>query len=396
MPRLLVLGKEIPRLKCVKWDEWQNHNLLDYQALLIDCRSPSRMSGNQKLADLLVQFMLHGHKVFVILPQAADIPSDNLALSVLPYTTMHLSPQKGKTLIPCTTLPLIHEYMTALDGHEFVISPRATVPNIPNGWSWQTTVSDNVKRAVCGQFAGAYIFHPPAPGRDGLAVKAILDFFHPEFEEPEPEDRPDWAKDVIARLPGMTKLESASADKIAEIARLRSELEANEIKRLGLERWAEMLWFDGVPLQNRVSEALELLGIPNKSNDPTGHAQDLQGSCAGHSLLFEVTGSTGSIGVEKGRQLLQWMADCDDPTNTKGILIGNAFRKNSPDQRPPSPNHKIFVKELEEMATRFHFGLLDVRDVYDLVVRKLGGEDVVTEQICKALQADGVISFSRR
>jgi hypothetical protein len=394
--RLLALGKDISRLNSIEWPERQKYNLLDYQGLLIDCRDPSRIFDNRSLTNVLIQFMQHGHSVFLILPEAKDIPVDGFNLSILPFLTLNLQLQKGKTLKKSLNSAFIAGYMTALNGHEFVISPRQTIQNLPYGWVWQITVSDNVDRAVCGQLGNAYILHPPASGRDPLAIKAILDFFKPDYEEPPPEERPDWLKEILSSMPGMAELESDSSKRRNEIARLQSELEMDDAKRLKLERWTEILWLDGIPLQNRVSDALGFLGIPNKSKDPTGHTQDLQGNCAGVPLLFEVTGSTGAIGVDKGRQLLQWIAECDDPTNTKGILIGNAFRKNCPEERPPSPNHKIFVKELEDLARRFHFGLLDVRDLFNLIVRKLHGEAIAIEHICGDLQGDGIIGFTKR
>jgi hypothetical protein len=171
-------------------------------------------------------------------------------------------------------------------------------------------------------------------------------------------------------------------------------LESDEAKKFELARWTDMLWLDGVPLQKRISEALSLLGIANESKDPTGHSQDLEASFAGRSFLFEVTGSNGAITIDKGRQLLQWLSECADPTNSKGILIGNAFRKHAPSARPPSANHRLFVKELEDMANKFHLGLVDVRDIFALVVRKLGGEAIEAAHICEQLKADGVIRFS--
>lgn len=165
-------------------------------------------------------------------------------------------------------------------------------------------------------------------------------------------DRPDALHDVSAQLPGMAELVAASSAKRAEIAHLQSELERDETKRLELARWAEILWLDGVPLQMRLSEALTLLGIPNESNDPTGHTQDLAGTFAGRSFLFEVTGSNGSIGIDKGGQLLQWLAECNDPANTKGILIANAFRKHPPERqhsgRRLSPRHAVGSRPLDE------------------------------------------------
>lgn len=395
MPRLLVLGKDIPRLKCVEWQDWHAHNLLDYQGLLIDCRNPSRISGNRALCDLLAQYMQHGHTVFLILPEATSVPVGGLDLSILPYLTLKLSPARGKTLKDVINSAFFQSYMTALQGHEITITPAQIVQHVPHGWAWQTTVSDNVNRAVCGQFARAYVFHAPASGRDGLAIKAILDFFQPDFEEPEREEPPEWSSRVTAQIPGVSDIRGRREQAHQEIAKLQSVIDTDAAKQRELEKWAEILWLDGVPLQVRVSEALALLGIPNESKDPTGHTQDLQGRCRDTPLLFEVTGSTGSIGIEKGRQLLQWITDCGDPTHTKGVLIGNAFRNNAPENRPPTANHKIFVKELEDMARRFHFALVDTRELFDVVIRKLGGEEVQVESVCTALRGDGVVKFAK-
>lgn len=396
MPRLLVVGKEIPRLKCVQWEEWKDYNLLDYQGLLIHCRSPSRISGDKDLSGLLAQYMQHGHTVFLILPEATDIPPGGLDLSVIPYVTLNLQLQKGKTLNDIMNSLMFQNYMKALRGHEMVINARPTVHNIPHGWNWQIAVADNVKRAVCGQFGRAYVFHPPAHGCDDLAIRAILDFFSPDFEEPEPDPAPEWAANIVATIPGVADIDTKTLRNSKEIARLQSEVSASEVERTKLARWAEMLWLTGVPLQQRVSEALALLGVPNHSENPTGHTHDLQGLCQGQALLFEVTASAGSIGVDKGRQLLQWIGEAKDPTNTKGILIGNAYRNDPPDKRPPSPDHKIFVKEVEDMAQRFHFALLDVRDLFELITRKIGGEEIKTETVCEALQADGPIRFAKK
>jgi hypothetical protein len=367
----------------VQWEEWKQYNLLDYQGLLIDCRNPSRISGDKELSGLLAQYMQHGHTVFLILPDVTDIPPGGLDLSVIPYLTLNLQLQKGKTLNNIINSALFQSYIEALRGHEIVINARATVQNIPYDWLWQIAVSDNVKRAVCGQFGRAYVFHPPSPGRDSLAMKAILDFFGPDLEEPEPDPAPEWATNIIAAIPGVADIEARTENNTKEIARLQSAVVVDEARRTKLARWAEMLWLTGVPLQQRVSEALGLLGVPNKSENPTGHTHDLQGICQGRAVLFEVTASTGSIGVEKGRQLLQWIGECEDPTNTKGVLIGNAYRNDPPDKRPPSPDHRIFVKEVEDMAHRFHFALLDVRDLFRLVIRKIAGEEITPESVVK-------------
>ncbi|MGA8408831.1 MAG: hypothetical protein WB680_16765 [Candidatus Acidiferrales bacterium] len=374
---------------------WQTHNLLDYQGLLLDCRKPSRIAQPQLLTKLLLEFMKNGHSVFVILPEARDLPDGGMPFDILPFVRLNVRGQKGKTLRQSINTPIFQDYAKALNGHEIVIDPQPMrAPNQPN-WHFQTAISDNVNTAVCGIYASALVFHPPALGRDDLMVKAILQHFKPDFEEPEPEEPPEWSRQVASQIPGVAEITARRTQTSQDIARLQSILDADELKQNELEKWTEMLWLAGIPLQTRVSEALALLGIPNESRNPTGHMEDLQGTCMGKPFLFEVTGSTGSIGVEKARQLLQWVGECADPANTKGVLIGNAYRNDPPERRPPSPDHKIFVREVDEMAHRFHFAVVEVRDLFSLVVKKLRGEDIKPEAFCEALQADGQVRFDK-
>jgi hypothetical protein len=199
-------------------------------------------------------------------------------------------------------------------------------------------------------------------------------------------DWSEWQAHNLLDYPGL----------LLDCRNLSSQLAVDESKRQELQRWSEMLWLTGVRLQTRVSEALAFLGVQNESKNPTGHVEDLEGTCLGRPVIFEVTASAGSIGVEKARQLLQWIGESADPTNTKGVLIGNAYRNEPPEKRPPTPDHKIFVKEAEDMAQKFHFGLLDVQDLFELVLRKLSGEDIRAEWICERLQTDGVIKFGNQ
>jgi uncharacterized small protein (DUF1192 family) len=396
MRRLLVVGKKIQRLPCLSWDELQAHNLLDYQGLLLDCRSAESQQQMQSVAGLLLPFMENRHTVYVILPEASTIQNRVLNLSILPHLLLTIEQQAGKTLNLVSHNSPFEMYFKCLNGHQLVFGTRV-MPRPGGGsqpWFWMDTVKDNVNRSVCGTYGTAYIFHPPARGLDTVAVKAILEDFKPDFDKPEPEQHPDWANKVATQIPGVAEIESRIAKVTAEISALESQLVADRESRQELERWAEVLWLDGLPLQERVSDALAYLGVPNKSEDPTAHSQDLLGSCMGSPILFEVTGSTGSIGIEKGRQLHQWIAQREDATVVKGVLVGNAYRKHPPEERPPSPHHKLFVKEVEDLAAKFHFALVDVRDLFGLVVRKLDGEDIRGEDVCKALQADGLIKFN--
>src|SRR5579871_6891667 len=283
MARLLVIGTKIPRLTCIEWQDCVNHNLLDYQGLLMDCREPSLVSQAPNLPKLLDPLMFHRHTVFIILPVV------QCNLDILPFLRLDLRLIKGKTLQISNQSQFIDEYVQTLQGHEITITATQTTLNIPHGWKWGATVCDNVGRAICGQYASAYILHPPPASNERAAINTILNFFNPDYAEPEAVLSPDWAASIAITLPGMDKLQETITIKKDEIATLQSQVDREEIKKAELARWTEILWLDGVPLQNRVSEALEFLGIPNKSSDLT----DLTGifCTSGSEREFTLEGS---------------------------------------------------------------------------------------------------------
>jgi len=376
---------------CVPWEELSDQNLLDYQGILFDCSQGWQIAEQLGLARQLYTFMSSGHTVFVILPRPSEISqSPRLELNFVPYLRLSFDLSKGKTLNLSTPIRIFVQYREALTGHEFVMRPEVQTGS---GWVWKAGITDNVSRPVCAVYGNAYLFHPVSRSADSRGLRAILEEFKPDYDEPEPQPSPQWAEGIAVDIPGFIEADREIAESMEQIRAMEHRIGHSRIKKESLTKWVELLWLDGIPLQNRVSDAFKLLGIPNESKDPTGHTQDLQGNCLGLSLLLEVTGSTGSIGVDKGRQLLQWMAECEDPIRTKGVLVGNPFRSEPPNNRPPTTNHKLFAKELEDLAQRFHFALLDVRDLFALIVRKLKGNAVPLEKICQALQKDGVVRF---
>jgi hypothetical protein len=99
------------------------------------------------------------------------------------------------------------------------------------------------------------------------------------------------------------------------VTSLESQIDGYLGQKQQIERWAELLWLDGIPLQNRVREAFELLGFQTESKNPTGHTHDLVLSCGGDVFYAEVTGATGSIKVGKGRELMHWLIGCSRTRN---------------------------------------------------------------------------------
>jgi hypothetical protein len=390
--RLLVIGNKLPRLPSIEWKECQHYNFLDYQGLLFDCRKHWPVPSDN-LPNHLFTFLKNGHTVYVILPEAAEL-SIQPSLNLLPNLKLQLQKLRGTTLkLSAPHLSLFVKYVETLDAFDLVIHP--TVVTNPNGATWQNTVVNNVNDAVCGVFFNsAFIFHPPSKGRDNLAFKAIIDHFNPDLEEPDLDPAPPWATHVVNSLEDAQRITAVMKKINHQIGDLQEKLREEELRMQALERWVQLLWLDGVPLQNRVKEVFDFLGFTTESIDPTGHTRDLVIKYGGREFLIEVTGSTGPITLDKGRQLLQWMGDSESPDTVKGLLIGNAFRTHAPDNRPPTPNHKIFVNELEAMALRYHFGLLEVRQLFDLLRSRLAGHPCDLDGLCTQLAVDGVIKFN--
>src|SRR5260370_2378082 len=254
-------------------------------------------------------------------------------------------------------------------------------------------IVDNVSRPICSKVQSIYLLHPPSRKLEQKALKVIIEHFGPDPIPISSVPKPSWIDEAASAIPGVAGIQAVRTSMRTEIQQKSKLLEIEEEKLRQLSSWADLLWLEGLPLQAKVSEALNLLGIAAASSDPSGHTSDLAADEPGVHFVFEVTGTSGTIGIEKGRQLMQCVADAPDPANSKGVLIVNAFRNEPPDRRPPTPDRRVFVLELERLAERYHMALLDVREIYRVVCAKLSGQAVDKTTIVNGLSGDGVVRF---
>ena len=393
MRRLLFVGLEVPKFSSISWSEWATSNPLDYQGLVLDCRNTGALPPEGAIASTLLPYVTNGHPVYVILPKAAAIGAFGNGVSLLPGFRLQLSRSIGKTLqvrrhSPDTFFPF---YVKVLEAHEIFFTPVLIHNHAQRQWA--ATVVDNISRPVCGIVDTVYLLHPPSEGFEQKALKIIIEHFKPDFPAYSTTPKPEWVDRAASILPGVAAVQSKKKlleDEIREKMTLNNSLDKDLLDITG---WADLLWFEGMALQEKVAEAFTFLGITILSPDSTGHTCDLKAIEPEADLVFEVTGSTGAIGIQKGRQLLQWASEADDPDRSKEILVGNAFRELSPESRPPSKDHKIFVSELEKFAERYHLALLDVRELYRVVSLKLASQVVSRDAIVAGLLKDGIVRF---
>lgn len=210
MKRLLLIGKELPRLESIDWNSSLTHNIADYQGLLFDFRKMDNFNPQGTLLPAILQaYLAAGHLIYVIAPDLKNSGQNQLQLSILPSPfTFTIQRAIGHTVKLKLNIAFFEQYVGCLQGHEIVFEPtfgNLTQPTI------HPAIVNNLGRMVCGQidaFNGqVFLLHPPAKAKETEAFKTILDHFKPDFVAPEPEAPPDWASSVIANLPGISQIE---------------------------------------------------------------------------------------------------------------------------------------------------------------------------------------------
>ncbi len=210
------------------------------------------------------------------------------------------------------------------------------------------------------------------------AVRDILDHviprLLPNLREKAPvsldEAPPEWLGEFpIAKSETLT---SKIAKLSAEIDRLRDEREARDRQRRELLEYHGLLWLEGKPLEAVMQKALNLLGIAVEPKHPIDLACRIPG---GGELYIEVEGTTGPIQIRKGRQLLGYIAEAEDPATILGAIIGNPYRREHPASRPP-PKRQVglFSPQLESLAAKQGWVLLPTTQLYEWVTRHLDGD----------------------
>jgi hypothetical protein len=385
MRRMLLIGTQYRGLKSIEWPEWQSVNILDYQGLLFDCQSSSFTPDNSTLRGLLAVFVKEGHKVFVILPKVAK----QLDLNFLPHLRLTVIPQRGDTIIMNSSHTLFDRYRDVLNGHEiyFELCNAQTGQSIRVG-----DVVNNIRNALCAQHENVLLFHPPAAGKASKALDIIVSFFKPEFEECQPDDTPSWADDLITTIPGTNEIKTRLTEIDESIKHLEGEREREAKDLETLSEWGQLLWLTGIPLQRLVQKAFRFLDFEIETRPETGHTEDFVAKHGCAVFLIEVTGSAGSITIDKGRQLMEWVIN-PEFENCQGVLVGNAFAKEPPENRPPTPDHHVFTEALEKYSEKYGFSLVDTRELFRMVCAKLANQPIAMDLVCAGLQKRGVVTF---
>lgn len=182
-------------------------------------------------------------------------------------------------------------------------------------------------------------------------------------------EAPYWTRSVA--LPGLEQVEAELEEAEAAANEATARLTAVRERQDELARHRRLLWEDGAPFAQAVTEALRMLGFSVTSTAPD-------------PLAIESDGVSAFVEIESSReQVVEWpyvrlQRRIEEHllkagSAPKGMVIANGFRMTEPDQRSEETSEPLRIA-----CENYRFGLMTARDVFELVRRVLGGADEAT------------------
>ena len=199
----------------------------------------------------------------------------------------------------------------------------------------------------------------------------------------------------------ISKLEVAGQNKLRKQIQVQEKSIQKEQEKLNglddnyneLEKWKELLWQTGKPLEKTVKDFFGLLGLELTNIDPS--STDLVGEYQENEVLVEVKGKTGCINHKEDFRQIQERKDYNskDPVTAIALLIGNSFRLKPLNERPPE-GQSLFAKTSLSLAKNNKIGLIPTTELFKIVnaiLDKKGNKQQILKSI---LECYGLYSYS--
>jgi hypothetical protein len=204
--------------------------------------------------------------------------------------------------------------------------------------------------------------------RSGLA-QAIVDACRRLSGSEYLSEAPYWVRAMA--LPGLEQVEAELEEAQAGADQAMAHVTAVRERHDDLARHRRLLWEDGQPFAQAVTEALRMAGfaVTSAPLEP---------------LVVESEGVTAFVELESDRdRVVEWPYVrlqrrleehlLKQGTAPKGIVIANGYREKDPDQREDE-----LSEPLRNACENYRYGLLTSRTLFELVRRVLGGADDAT------------------
>lgn len=239
---------------------------------------------------------------------------------------------------------------------------------------------------------GRIVVLPPMTRTRAEATRTILDEVMPEVlpdlarnesgPDEEPAPPPTWLGTYS--LPGMAECVQSLEDLDAERTRIASGIAELKDRLAWLTAARGLLSLTGTRLEEVVRRVLNEMGFQCSKE---GRVDAVHRCVDGRRLFIEIEGSKNSIGVNKGRQLVDYIhkASKSEP-RPYGAVIGNPSQEDDPKERFAGQGLP-FSKELQELGNEFNppWRFLTTVELFDLYSRHLNGDSTAASEVANRL-----------
>jgi hypothetical protein len=191
---------------------------------------------------------------------------------------------------------------------------------------------------------------------------------------------PEAVRELV--VPGQEILESQiriANEKIKATQDMRDSYEEAFEK---LERWKDLLWETGEPLEQIVKRFFEEYFDLELRKEDT----DLVGEFKGREVFIEVKGKVKEIDHKSDFRQIQERKTyvAEDPVTAVALLVGNPFRLNELKERPPQ-DMSLFAKTSIPIAEQMKIGLVHTLELYKIVEDICSGKKVNKDKVLETL-----------
>lgn len=208
----------------------------------------------------------------------------------------------------------------------------------------------------------------PGANRTALA-QAIVDACRRLSGSDYLSEAPFWARSMA--LPGLEQIEAELEEAEAAAEQAVARVAAVRERHDELARHRRLLWEDGQPFAQAVTEALRMAGftVPSEPLEP---------------LVVESEGVPAFVELESDRgQVVEWPYVrlqrrleehlLKQGSALKGIVIANGYREQDPDQRTGELSEPLRIA-----CENYRYALVTARTLFEVVKRVLGGASEAT------------------
>jgi hypothetical protein len=277
-------------------------------------------------------------------------------------------------------------YLTGLRGH---LKFETSVPTSRINESMEVLAVDSVGKAVAFSVRagkGTVLFLPIPENVDGERLGGILLETIRSKLSVSSIEKPSWVEQIS--VPGTQEFINRIEALKIEHEDVMRRLQVEQSNAQTLLKHRELLFGTGkLVLEPAVRQAFGVLGFNVLGEDAYAGEWDLDMTDPdGVRIIGEVEGPEGAVDIQKFRQLLNYMTDeAIEGRDSKGLLIGNAFRNAPPDERA-----EAFTEHALRGASKHGVGLIATTELFKAVCAVLEQPDEEFKRSIRASILDAV------